>query len=225
VTEMYRAQSLDRRLYGVCTGLVEDNDDPENEGRVKVRFPWLDDATVSEWCRVIQPYAGNGFGAVFVPEKLCEVLVAFVHGDMNEPIVIGGLYNGKDKPPTHHDGTDVDVKMIKTQAGHVVRLDDSAQARAIELATAGGHKVVLDDQNKKIEIVSTGGHRVVLDDQGKKLTITSSGGHALVLDDQGDKVELSAAGGAGKLTIEATGKVTLQATTVTVSAQQVSLGG
>ena len=54
----------------------------------------------SDWCRVVQPYAGNGYGAVFVPEKGDEVLVAFVHGDMRFPIVIGGLYNGKDKPPT-----------------------------------------------------------------------------------------------------------------------------
>ena len=201
-----RAESLDRRLFGVCAGLVEDNDDPDKEGRVKVRFPWLDDATVSEWCRVVQPYAGNGFGAVFVPEKQCEVLVAFIHGDMNEPVVIGGLYNGKDKPPTHHDGTTTDVKMIKTQAGHIVRLDDSSQARAIEVKTAGGHDVVLDDQNKKI-------------------TINTSGGHKLVMDDQGNTVELSASGGNGKLTIEASGKITLTGTTVTVSAQQVDLGG
>ena len=206
MTDRYRVQSLDRRLYGVCAGLVEDNDDPEHEGRVKVRFPWLDDATVSEWCRVVQPYAGNGFGATFVPEKQTEVLVAFVHGDMNEPVVIGGLYNGQDKPPAYRKGTEQDVKMIKTQAGHAVRLDDSAKARAIELKTAGGHDVVLDDQHKKI-------------------TITSSGGHTLVLDDQGNKIELSAAGGKGKLTIEASGKITLSGTIVTVSAQQVSLGG
>lgn len=206
MTQAYRAQSLDRRLFGVCSGIVEDNDDPEKEGRVKLRFPWLDDATISEWCRVVQPYAGNGFGAVFIPEKQCEVLVAFVHGDMNEPVVIGGLYNGQDKPPTHHDGTTTDVKMIQTQAGHMVRLDDSSQARAIELKTAGGHDVVLDDQNRKI-------------------TITSTSGHQLVLDDQGTKVELSASGGAGKLTIEASGKITLQGTVVTVSAAQVNLGG
>jgi uncharacterized protein involved in type VI secretion and phage assembly len=171
-----------------------------------VRFPWLDDATVSEWCRVMQPYAGGKFGAVFVPEKQTEVLVAFVHGDMNEPVIIGGLYNGSDKPPTYHDGTNKDVKMIQTKAGHVVRLDDSAQARAVELKTAGGHDVVLDDQNRKI-------------------TITSTSGHSLVLDDQGAKIELSAAGGAGKLTIEASGKITLTGTIVTVSAGQVNLGG
>jgi uncharacterized protein involved in type VI secretion and phage assembly len=205
MTEPYRAQSLDRNFYGVCAGIVEDNDDPEQEGRVRVRFPWLDDATVSDWCRVMQPYAGDGFGAVFVPEKQCEVMVAFVHGDMNEPVVIGGLYNGKDKPPTHHSGTTTDVKMIQTKAGHVVRLDDSAKARAIELKTAGGHDVILDDQNRKI-------------------AIKSAGGHQLVLDDQGNKIELSATGGNGKLTIEASGKITLQGTLITLTAQQVKLG-
>ena len=202
----YRSHSVDRRLYGVFAGLVDDNDDPDREGRVRIRLPWLDDATVTDWCRVVQPYAGDGFGATFVPEVGTEVLVAFVHGDMNEPVVIGGLYNGKDKPPAYRQGTEKDVKLIRTKAGHAVRLDDSAQARAIELRTAGGHTVVLDDQ-------------------GKKVTITSQGGHALVLDDQGNKIELAAAGGAGKLTIEASGKITLQGTIVTVSAQQVSLGG
>jgi phage baseplate assembly protein V len=206
MSQRYRAHSFDRRLYGVFAGLIDDNQDPEHEGRVKVRFPWLDDATVSEWCRVVQPYAGDGYGATFVPELGTEVLVAFVHGDMNEPVVIGGVYNGKDKPPAYRDGTRQDVKMLKTKAGHVVRLDDSAEARAIEIKTAGGHTLRLDDQEKKI-------------------TITSTGGHTLVLDDRGNKLELAAAGGTGKLTIEASGKITLQGTIVTVSAQQVSLGG
>jgi uncharacterized protein involved in type VI secretion and phage assembly len=173
----------------------------------------------------MQPYAGNGFGALFVPEKQCEVLVAFVHGDMNEPIVIGGLYNGQDKPASYHDGTNQDVKIIQTKAGHVFRLDDSAQARAIELKTVGGHDVVLDDQKQKITLTSTAGHTVVLDDQNQKVTLTSTAGHTVVLDDQGAKLELSAAGGTSKLTLEASGKITLQGTTVTVSATQINLGG
>lgn len=197
MTPAYRAQSLDRRLYGVFSGIVEDNDDPEHEGRVKLRFPWLDDATVSDWCRVVQPYAGPSFGAVFVPEKQCEVLVAFVHGDMNEPIVIGGLYNGAEKPPTFHDGTRQDVKMIKTKAGHVFRLDDSAQDRAIELKTVAGHDVVLDDQNQKLTISTTGGHQIALDDQARTIEITASGG-------------------VGKVTIDATGSVTVEGTEIQV---------
>ena len=79
--------------------------DPEHECRVTLRFPFFDGATAeTDWCRVVQPYAGNGYGAVFVPEEGDEVLVAFVHGDMRFPIVLGGLYNGQDKPPT--DRTD-----------------------------------------------------------------------------------------------------------------------
>ena len=207
-----RAQSLDRRLYGVFTGIVEKNDDPDHEGKVKLRFPWLDDATVTDWCRVMQPYAGPNFGAVFVPETQSEVLVAFVHGDMNEPIVIGGMYNGKDKPPAFHDRTKQDVKMIQTKAGHVFRLDDSAQARAIELTTAGGHDVVLDDQNKKV-------------------TVSTSGGHQISMDDQGLKIEIMASGGVGKVTIDSTGNVTVEGTDIQVkgtaielSADQILLG-
>jgi uncharacterized protein involved in type VI secretion and phage assembly len=212
VSGEYRAQSLDRRLYGVFAGIVESNEDPEHEGRVKLRFPWLDNATISDWCRVMQPYAGNAFGAVFVPETQCEVLVSFVHGDMNEPVVLGGMYNGVDKPPTFHDGTKQDVKMLMTKAGNTVRFDDSAQSQGIEIKTVAGNDVFLDDQNKKI-------------------TIKTPLGQQIVLDDQGTKIELSSIGGLGKITIDATGNITLQGTqikvtgtAITLSAAQLNLG-
>jgi uncharacterized protein involved in type VI secretion and phage assembly len=193
----YRELDLECRLYGVAVGLVEDNDDPDHEGMVKVRFPWLDDTTISEWCRVVQPYAGPNYGAVFIPEKQTEVLLAFTHGDMVEPIVIGGLYNGKDKPPTYRDGSKQDVKMIQTKAGHVLRLDDSSQASAVELATASGHDLVLDDQNKKITVSTQGGHMIEMDDAGKRIEITASGGVA-------------------KVTIDATGNITIEGTDIQV---------
>jgi uncharacterized protein involved in type VI secretion and phage assembly len=212
VTYAFRAQELDRRLYGVFAGIVEDNDDPLREGRVTLRLPWLDDATVTDWCRVVQPYAGDGFGAVWIPEKQTEVLVAFVHGDMTEPVVIGGVYNGKDKPPAFHDGSQQDIKMWRTRAGHEIRLTDSDQQRAIEIKTAGNHDVLLDDQNHKI-------------------AITSAIGHSVTIDDQGQQIEIAVAGGVGKLTIDATGNITLQGTqikvsgaAITLSAAQLSLG-
>lgn len=201
---MSRAHSLDRRLFGVFPGIVEDNDDPDKEGRVTLRFPWLDDATVSDWVRVTQPYAGKDFGAVFVPEKKMEVLVAFVHGRMDEPIVIGGLYNGVDKPPTNHDGTTKDVKMIKTKAGHVLRLDDSSKARAIEAKTAGGHHLTLDDQGHKVTLEAKGGGHVVIDDNAKQIEIKS---------------------GASTVTIDSTGKITVKGSTITLQAGTINLTG
>jgi len=130
-----RTRSTDRRYYGLVEAIVVENDG-DDEGRVKVKFPWFDGgATVTEWCRVSQLYAGGGYGSVFVPEKDDEVLVAFVHGDMRFPIVLGGLYNGVDKPPTARtDGRD--QKVIRTKAGHEVLLDDGA--KEIRITTAQG---------------------------------------------------------------------------------------
>jgi uncharacterized protein involved in type VI secretion and phage assembly len=93
-------QTVDKKYFGVATGIVQRvEDDPEKECRVQLTLPWYDGATISEWCRVAQPYAGNGYGASFVPEKGDEVLVAFDQGDMRYPVVIGCLYNGVDSRP------------------------------------------------------------------------------------------------------------------------------
>ena len=71
-------------------------------GRIKVRFYWdhRGEATGGDavWARVIQPWAGKGWGAQFIPRVGTEVAVAFVDGDPDRPIVIGGLYNGRDTP-------------------------------------------------------------------------------------------------------------------------------
>jgi uncharacterized protein involved in type VI secretion and phage assembly len=110
------AHRADQHFYGIAEALVVDNEDPLGEGRVKVTYPWLDQSMQTEWCRVCQLYAGNGYGSFFVPEKDDEVLVAFVHGDMTEPIVIGGLYNGKDKPASQRK-TEAGAAEIRGQPG------------------------------------------------------------------------------------------------------------
>ena len=70
--------------------------------RVKVRFFWdyRKEATADKscWARVLMPWAGNGWGTQFIPRVGTEVLVAFMDGDADRPVVLGGLYNGQDKP-------------------------------------------------------------------------------------------------------------------------------
>ncbi len=74
----------------------------DDMARVKVRFywDWRQDSTGSDavWARVIQPWAGKGWGVQFTPRVGTEVAVAFVDGDPDRPIVIGGLYNGAQAP-------------------------------------------------------------------------------------------------------------------------------
>jgi uncharacterized protein involved in type VI secretion and phage assembly len=173
-----RARTTDRRYYGVVEAIIEENEG-DDEGRVKVRFPWFDGSTVTDWCRVSQLYAGGGYGSVFVPEKGDEVLVAFVHGDMRFPIVLGGLYNGVDKPPTARtDGRD--QKIIRTKHGHEVLLDDTRSKAAVRIKSAAGHVVELDDEGKAIRITAAEGGSVTVTADGEitlkapKVTIESS---------------------------------------------------
>jgi len=181
-----RSRSTDRRYYGVVEALVTSvTDDPEHECRVTLRFPFFDGATAeTDWCRVAQPYAGNGYGVVFVPEVGDEVLVAFVHGDMRFPVVLGGLYNGADKPPTDRTASQ-DQKMIRTKHGHQLVLDDSQGQEAIRITTAGGHELILDDAGGTVAVTGNG-VKITLDDSG---TVTVQGTDVTV---QGSTVTVEA---------------------------------
>ena len=100
------------RYYGTVIGLVTDLDDPEGLGRVRLSFPWLDPDTDSGWARMLRPMAGKDRGFYYMPERDDEVLVAFEHGDIRVPYVLGALYNRNDDPPD--DDIDRHVRRIKT---------------------------------------------------------------------------------------------------------------
>jgi len=176
-----RTRTADKRFYGMKHGIVTDvNDSDGKEGRIKVQFPWFDDQMETEWCRVLQLYAGNGYGAFFVPEVGDEVLVAFVDGDMRLPIILGGLYNGKDKPPTYRSDSQ-DQKMIRTKGNHELLFDDSSGSQQVHIKTAAGHIVLLDDAGKTASVKSQGGHEVRLDDSSGTVTVTSSSGGVVTM--------------------------------------------
>jgi type VI secretion system secreted protein VgrG len=72
-------------------------------GRVKVLFHWDRYGTADEksscWIRVSQSWAGKGWGTMQIPRIGQEVLVDFLHGDPDQPIIIGSVYNGSAMPP------------------------------------------------------------------------------------------------------------------------------
>ena len=166
-----RAQTTDNRFFGVVEGLVVDVFDPDKEGKIKVRFPWFDDDMVTEYCRVCQLYAGNGYGALFVPEVGDEVLIGFIHGDMRLPIILGGLYNGKDKPSSNREKTQ-DQKLIRTKAGHEIVFDD--HKKTLTIKTPAGHTLELDDDPKKVTLKTASGQSVVLDGSSSMITVEAT---------------------------------------------------
>jgi uncharacterized protein involved in type VI secretion and phage assembly len=143
------------RITGVVIGIVTNNKDPDNLGRVKVRFPWLSDSDESAWARVAAPMAGKDRGLYFLPEVDDEVLVVFEHGDMRFPYVLGALWNGQEKPPAKNDDGKNDVRLIKSRSGHVIRLTDEANKEKIEIADkSGNNKLVFDTAANTISITT-----------------------------------------------------------------------
>ena len=93
------------RIYGcqtaIVTGTAEEDIFCDSQARIKVKFHWdsrtQQDENSSCWIRIAQSWAGNNFGALIIPRVGMEVLVQFVNGDPDKPIVVGCLYNGLNK--------------------------------------------------------------------------------------------------------------------------------
>ena len=176
-------ETLISRVYGVVIGIVTNINDPDDLGRVKVKFPWLKENQESQWARVMSFMAGNERGGVFRPEVDDEVLVLFEHGDTRYPYVIGALWNGKDKIPSER-GSDSDnnVRLIKSRSGHLIVLDDTDGSEKIELIDKGGeNKLTIDTIEETITIssskdikLSAPSGKIVLETGELELTATST---------------------------------------------------
>ena len=166
------------RIEGIVLGIVTNNQDPERVGRVKIKFPWLTDSDESYWAKVATLMAGKDRGAFFLPEVGDEVLVAFDHGDINYPYVIGALWNGVDTPPeTNADGKN-NIRKIKSRSGHEIIFDDNDEQKKekIVIHTKAGHTIILDDSagEEKIEIKDkTGNNSIMIDSVQNAITISS----------------------------------------------------
>lgn len=171
-----RDPSTDKRFYGVAIAEVVSNTDTSNLGRVQLRLPWL--SGYQPWARVATMSAGRNRGAYFIPQVGDEVLVAFNHGDVREPFVVGSLWNGRDTPPRTGTLDPTNVRAIRTPAGHEITLDDTGQS--IVVVTSTGQRLAMDAQ--QIELSAGKG--------AAKVTLTTSGDITL----EGTNVRIKATG-------------------------------
>jgi uncharacterized protein involved in type VI secretion and phage assembly len=163
------------RIYGVVVGVVTNNQDGENMHRVKVRFPWLSKDDESNWARVAAPMAGNGRGAYFLPEVDDEVLVAFEHGSVEHPYVLGALWNGRDAPPESNDDGENNRRTFKSRSGHVLCFDDTRGDEAIEIVDQKGtNKITVRSADNSITIEAQGD--VVIRSSAGKVVISAATG-------------------------------------------------
>lgn len=151
----------DQAWSGVYIGIVTNIEDPKDMGRVKVKYPWLDEDLESFWARTMHIGAGADRGLYWLPEINDEVLIAFEQGDFNRPYILGGLYNGVDKPvvPIGQavSGGKVQIRTWKTRAGHELRFVDGEGEQYIELTDVNGKNIIkLDTQSMELTIESQG---------------------------------------------------------------------
>lgn len=113
-------------------------------GRIKIQFPWdrenKQDDSSSCWVRVSQPWGGGRFGALFIPRVGSEVVVGFLDGNPDRPLVTGTLFNGKNRPP-------LSLPQAKTQAGFISRssLDGSVEE---------GNQLIFDDKKGEEKLLT-----------------------------------------------------------------------
>lgn len=106
-------------------GKVTDNDHKKDGaplGWVKVAFHYNEQDS-THWVPVVQQGAGKNRGWFFIPEIDDEVVIGFVHGDAQHPVLLGCLWNGKDKPAGKNPGGN-DTRLLKSRAGSTVTFDD-----------------------------------------------------------------------------------------------------
>jgi len=164
-----------KRIEGIVLGVVADNKDPDGLGRVKIRFPWLDDGYQSTWAPVATLMAGKERGAFFLPEVNDEVIVAFDQGDIDHPYVIGALWSIKNKPPESNSDFKNNIRKIKSRSGHEIILNDDQNKGNIEIKTKAGHNILLDDSSgkEKMEIKDKSGNSISMDSTKNSINISS----------------------------------------------------
>jgi uncharacterized protein involved in type VI secretion and phage assembly len=137
-------------VYGVTLGVVTDINDTKNLGRVRVRFPWLSNRVETAWARIATPWAGQRRGSYFLPEVDDEVLVAFRHGDLSYPYILGFLWSENDPPP--ESSPKRELKELRSKRGSVIAFDDTQQKESITVRSPGGLEVAVDDGAKQVRI-------------------------------------------------------------------------
>jgi type VI secretion system secreted protein VgrG len=126
-------------LTATVVGPASEDIYTDEYGRIKIQFPWdsqnQHDENSSCWVRVMQTWASGKFGAQFIPRIGSEVLVSFVQGHPDYPVVTGMVYNGQNKPPFPLPGE-------KNESGFFTRSTTSGSADE-------GHRLSFNDTKDK----------------------------------------------------------------------------
>ena len=138
---------------GLVSGIVLENYDKEHLGMIKVEYSAGESGkNKSGWIPVASFYTGKEYGSYFLPEIGTEVLVAFILGNWDKPVVIGSLWNKQSPVPTNIPQQNNTLKTIKTKGGNVVMFSDEDKKQYVEITTPSELKISIHDETSNITI-------------------------------------------------------------------------
>ena len=206
--EMSNTQDTNNTFGLTIAKVISNKDDSEKIGRVQIEFPGRGKPDNS-WAWVVSPMAGNNKGFFFLPDVDDEVLVAFEHGNINHPYILGVLWNEKDKPPGKNENGENNIKMLRSRSGHVIRMDDTKGEEKIEIIDKSEkNKIIIDTAKNKISIISE--KDIEISAPKGKLTITAK--EIEVTSSTTAKIEANAG-----MDLKASGNITIKGTMVNIN--------
>lgn len=161
-------------------------------GRVKVQFHWDRDGQVNEssscWLRVAQTWAGNKWGTLFIPRIGMEVVVNFLEGDPDQPIITGSVYNPQAMPPytLPDEKTKSTIKTNSSKGGggfNEFRFEDKKGSEQVFLHAEKNQDNRI--KNDSLEWIGRDRHLIVLRDQKELVKLNK---HSKVLGDQNESI-------------------------------------
>jgi uncharacterized protein involved in type VI secretion and phage assembly len=201
------------RIGQLVVGIVTNTDDPEKMGRVRVKFPWLDERQEGWWARVASPGAsGKRGGMTMTPLVDDEVVVGFEQGDPRRPFVLGSLQSGTSRP-----GADGAGGAGKPDGSFSLHGDkDVSIAAGEDMSIASDGKL---DANAAGDVTLQTDGRLAITGKGSEVSITGASGSVVINADGSITIK------GGQITIDASAQLTLQSSgTVAVKGSQVMLG-
>jgi type VI secretion system secreted protein VgrG len=218
----------------IVTGISGEEIFCNEDSKIKIKFHWDSNAQNDEksscWVRVAQSWAGNNFGSLIIPRVGMEVVIVFADGDPDQPMVVGCVYNGANKPPSNYakEQKTVSTFFSNTSSGgngfNEIRFNDKANEEEVFVHAQKDMNVVIE--NSVTETLNEGTKSIILESKkdptsysltikkGAKIVTLNEGDYSVTLDQGNQSVTLKKGNQTvvlsdGNLKIDVTGSISI----------------
>ncbi len=178
-------------------------------GRIKVKFHWDRDSDKKKeesscWIRVAQYWAGKQWGSIFTPRVGQEVIVSFLEGDPDQPLIIGSVYNADQMPPytLPNNSSQSGIKTKSTKQGQAddsneLRFEDKKDNEVVYLHAQKDLKTLVEhDEQREVkndQQIKIKNNRTIIVEEGDE-SITLKKGNEIIVIETGDETRTLKAG-------------------------------